>query len=303
MDMLSSLEAFITIVEEGGFAPAGRKLALATSSVTRQIDALEKFLGTRLLTRSTRNVVLTEAGHVYFEHAVRIINDLEYANQEVRDQTGEPSGVLRLSLPVSFSRLHIAPMLTNFSTRYPLITLDLTFTDDIVDIIEKRQDMAIRIGKPSAPNMVARKLIPQKRYVCASPDYLDKHGVPLNPQDLEKHNCLVFSYSSGNTKWYFKSDTQIAINVKGSLKCNNADILRETVLNGYGIAVLSDWMIDKDIKAGNLIKLLPEYQCDVSENAGDSAIYAVYPTTHRSTKKMNVFLDFLKEHLTSESEE
>jgi len=264
MDMLASLEAFITVVEEGGFAPAGRKLALATSSVTRQIDGLEKVLGTQLLTRSTRSVALTAAGHVYFEHAVRILNDLEYANQEVRDQTGEPRGVLRISLPVSFSRLHIAPLLAPFSRRYPLIS--------------------------------------QRRCVCASPDYLKVQGYPDAPGDLKNHNCLIFSYSSGKTKWYFNGESQVAIDVKGTLKCNNSEILREAVLSGYGIALLPDWLIGKDIAEGKLIRLLPQWRAEVNDGEDDSAIYAIYHPTRRNTKKVKVFVDFLMAHLSPEPE-
>jgi len=302
MDMLASLEAFITVVEEGGFAPAGRKLALATSSVTRQIDGLEKVLGTQLLTRSTRSVALTAAGHVYFEHAVRILNDLEYANQEARDQTGEPRGVLRISLPVSFSRLHIAPLLTPFSRRYPLISLDLTFTDEVVDLVEKRLDLTVRLGKVDSPNLIARKLLSQRRCVCASPDYLSAQGSPAVPADLENHNCLIFSYSSGKTKWYFKGKSQVAIDVKGTLKCNNSEILREAVLSGYGIALLPDWLIDKDIQEGKLIRLLPDWRAEVNDGEDDSAIYALYHPTRRNTKKVKVFVDFLMAHLSPESE-
>lgn len=295
--MLASLQAFISVAEEGGFAPAGRKLSLATSSVTRQIDSLEKMLGTQLLTRSTRNVDLTAAGRTYFEHAVRIINDLDYANQEARDQSGEPRGILRISLPVSFSRLHIAPLLTPFSKLYPLISLDLIFSDDVVDLVEKRLDLTVRLGRVESPNLIARKLLSQRRCVCASPGYLQEYGVPVSPDDLVHHNCLVFSYSSGRTKWYFNGKQQLAVDVKGTLKCNNSEILREVALNGYGIALLPDWLVSKDIAEGRLVHLMSDWRSEVNDSEDDSAIYAIYHPSRRNTRKVKVFVDFLAEHL------
>lgn len=300
MDMLAALQAFITVVEEGGFAPAGRHLSVATSSVTRQIDALEKSLGTQLVTRSTRNVALTTAGQAYFEHAVRIINDLESANQEARDHSGEPRGTLRISLPVSYSRLHIAPLLTPFSRQYPLITLDLTFTDDVVDLVEKRLDLSIRLGKVESPNLIARKLLAQRRLVCASPKFLEQHGTPQAPEDLARFNCLLFSYSSGKTRWYFSGDKQESVNVQGTLKCNNSDILRETVLDGYGIALLPDWLIKRDIAEGKLVQLLADWRAEVNVTEGDSAIYAIYHPSRRNTRKVKVFVDYLMAHLGDE---
>lgn len=298
LDMLASLQAFITVAEEGGFASAGRKLSLATSSVTRQVDALEKMLGTQLLTRSTRNVDLTAAGHIYFEHAIRIINDLEFANQEARDESGEPRGILRASLPVSFSRLHIAPLLTPFSQLYPLISLDLIFSDEIVDLVDKRLDLSVRLGRVESPNLIARKLLSQRRCVCASPDYLKRHGIPQVPEDLKEHNCMVFSYTSGKSKWYFTNNGQVIIDVKGSLKCNNSEILLEAALSGFGIALLPDWLVCRDIAEGRLIHLLSSWRPEVNEGEDDSAIYAIYHPTRRNTKKVKVFVEFLYEQLS-----
>lgn len=299
MDMLAALQAFITVVEEGGFAPAGRHLSVATSSVTRQINSLERSLGTQLVTRSTRSVTLTTAGQAYFEHAVRIINDLESANQEARDHSGEPRGTLRISLPVSYSRLHIAPLLTPFSRQYPLINLDLTFTDDIVDLVEKRLDLSIRLGKVESQNLIARKLMAQRRLVCASPLFLEQRGTPLAPEDLTCFNCLLFSYSSGKTRWYFSGDQQesIGINVQGTLKCNNSDILREAVLSGYGIALLPDWLVKRDIAEGRLVELLAEWRAEVNAAEEDSGIYAIYHPSRRNTRKVKAFVDYFVAHL------
>lgn len=297
MDMLASLKAFITVVEEGGFAPAGRHLSIATSSVTRKVDALERTLGTQLVTRSTRNLVLTTAGHAYFEHAVRIINDLESANQEARDHSGEPRGTLRVSLPVSYSRQYIAPLLATFSRQYPLITLDLTFTDDVVDLVEKRLDLSIRLGKVDSPNLIARKLLAQRRLVCASPALLAEQGEPTVPEELSRFNCLMFSYSSGKTRWYFRREEKESVSVKGTLKCNNSDILREAVLSGYGIALLPDWLVGSDITEGKLVQLLSDWRAEVSDTEEEPAIYAIYHPSRRNTKKVKVFIDFLMEHL------
>ncbi|TCL05802.1 LysR family transcriptional regulator [Sodalis ligni] len=297
MDMFSSLQALIAVVEEGGFSSAGRRLSLATSSVTRQIDTLEHYLGTVLLIRSTRKVSLTGAGERYYEHACRIMADLSYANHEARDHSGTPRGILRASLPVSWSTQYLAGLLPEFTKKYPLIILEFTFTDDVVDLAEHRLDLSIRLGKVNAQNVIAKKLLQQKRILCASPAYLAEKGVPQQPDDLRRHNCLLFSYTSGQTKWFFFRDKTESISVEGNLKCNNSQILRQAALGGQGIALLPDWLVNDDVHRGDLLALFPETRIDVTADEDESAIYALYHPSRRDMKKVRLFVDFIYQFL------
>jgi DNA-binding transcriptional LysR family regulator len=297
MDTFAALKAFVAVIEEGGFAPAGRRTGVATSSVTRQVDALEESLGTQLLNRSTRSVTLTSVGESYFEHAVRILGDLENANLEVSETSGPPRGLLRVSLPVAFARLHIAPAIPAFVRLYPGIRLDLTMSDDVVDLVEQRLDLAIRLGSVEASSLVARKIAPHRRLVCASPDYLGERGIPQSPADLAAHNCLTFSYTQGNSTWRFSGQSDEAVRVSGSMRANNSEVLREAAIGGMGLILMPSWLVGADIEAGRLRVVLPEWEAGLGGSGG--AIYAVYLPNRRSSKKVRAFVDFLIERFGS----
>lgn len=176
MDTFAALKAFVTTVDFGGFAPTGRQLDMATSSVIRQVDNLEQHLSTRLLHRTTRKVSMTAAGETYYEHAVRLLTDLENANLEVAEAGGPPRGLLRVSLPVAFGQLHVAPALHRFAEQYPAISLDLLLTDEVVDLASSRVDLAIRLGSVNATEVIVQKVAPHRRVLCASPGYLARHA-------------------------------------------------------------------------------------------------------------------------------
>jgi DNA-binding transcriptional LysR family regulator len=297
MDTFAALKAFVAVVESGGFAPAGRQMGVATSSVTRQVDALERSLGTQLLNRSTRSVTLTGMGESYFEHAVRILGDLENANLEVSEAAGPPRGLLRVSLPVTFARLHIAPAIPAFARLYPEIRLDLTLSDDVVDLVRERLDLAIRLGSVETSSVVARKIAPHRRLVCASPKYCDQWGVPRSPADLASHNCLTFSYTRGHSLWRFSGRSQESVRVSGSLRTNNSEVLREAAVGGMGLVLLPSWLVGADIEAERLRVVLPEWEVGLGGDGG--AIYAVYQPNRRVSKTVRAFVDFLVERFGS----
>ena len=219
MDVFASIKAFVAVADEGGFAKAARKAGAATSSMTRQVDALEEHLGTILLNRSTRRVTLTPAGEAYYVQAARILSDLEEANRSVSELSGPPRGLLRVTLPVAFARLHVAPIVSEFLKSCPEIELELLMTDNVVNLVEDRIDMAIRIGSLKSSSLVARKLAPHRRVVCASHEYLKTHGEPGVPTDLAKHNCLTFSYSTGDRTWRFaRAGQDEQVRVRGNLR-------------------------------------------------------------------------------------
>ncbi|MGQ7243541.1 LysR family transcriptional regulator [Salinicola sp. V024] len=295
MDTFAALKAFVAVVDAGGFAPAGRRMNVATSSVTRQVDALESSLATPLLNRSTRQVTLTGAGEAYYDHVTRILSDLENANLEVSERSGPPRGQLRLSLPVAFGRLHVAPFVSEFTRRYPDISLQLMLSDEVADLVGQRLDLAIRLGHVEAPSVVARRISPHHRMLCASPDYLGERGEPRAPADLSAHNCLTFAYGAGGRTWYFSGPSETSICVDGSLQANSSEVLREAAVGGLGMILMPCWLIGADIEAGRLRSVLPAWKADVSEVGQEGGIYAVYHPTRRSSRKVRVFIDFLVE--------
>jgi DNA-binding transcriptional LysR family regulator len=297
MDTFAALKAFVYTVEFSGFAPAGRQLGMATSSVIRQVDSLERQLTTRLLHRTTRKVTLTTAGETYYEHAVRLLADLDNANLEVAEAEGPPSGLLRVSLPVAFGQLHVAPALHQFAERYPAVSLDLLLTDDVIDLVASRLDLSVRLGSVNATDVIAHRLAPHRRVLCASPAYLERRGVPSEPSELVQHSCLRFSYSSGNHVWQFSGRSEERVAVTGPLRANNSQVLREAAVNGMGIILMPSWLVGEDVRAGRLVHLLSGWHAGLAHE--EEAVHALYLPSRRGSKKVRAFIDFFSEHFGS----
>ncbi|MFC7286868.1 LysR family transcriptional regulator [Herminiimonas glaciei] len=295
MDRFAALSALVAVVEHGGFAPAARRLDLAPSSLTRQLNVLEESLGTILLNRSTRAVTLTEAGQRYYEDARRILEELENADRSASELAGPPSGLLRISLPAAFGRLHVAPALPLFLRQCPDMRLDIQLSDTIVNLVDDRIDVAIRLGSPASDNLVARKLAPHRRVICASHDYLGEHGVPTQPGELSGHNCLLFDYATVTSTWNLTRDGKTEkVSVSGNLRANGSELLREAAIGGAGLLLMPTWLVGEDIAAGRLVPVLEEWSPAVG--ADDGAIWAVYLQSRRGSKKLAAFLDFLVQH-------
>jgi DNA-binding transcriptional LysR family regulator len=293
MDKLSALRAFTEVAETGGFSRAARKLELATSSVTRSVDGLEESLGTVLLNRTTRQVTLSDAGTSYYVRAKKILDDVAEADASVTDRGTEPTGPLRVSVPVEFGRQCISPHLGAFLAKYPKLELDLTLSDAISDLVSERFDLAIRLGT-AAPNaaLVSRPLGSFSRFVVASHGYLTAFGTPREPCELTAHQCLRFSYGSDQQVWTFCcGKSQIKVAVTGRLKTNNSEVLREAALNGSGIALLPSWLVLPGIQSGQLTKLFEDYE--VNPNDSQSLVTALYLPNHRGSKRVNAFIDLL----------
>lgn len=293
MDTFAAITAFVTTVESGGFAPAARRLNVATSSVIRQVDSLERHLATFLLHRTTRKVTLTSAGEVYYEHALRLLCDLENAHRAVAEAEGLPTGLLRISLPVVFGQLHVAPILHRFIERYPGMNLDIHLSDQLVDLAAQRLDLSIRLGGINATNVIAHRLTQHTRVLCASPAYLHQHGIPEQPVDLEQHQCLRFSYSTGGQVWQFTNGQVQSVKVSGPLQSNNSQMLRDAALNGMGIILMPSWLVGEDIRTGRLVRLLAQWRVGI--NGDEDSVYALYLPTRRGSKKVRAFINFLGE--------
>lgn len=291
MDRLASMEAFVRVAECKSFSEAARRLRSSKSLISRQVAALEAELGVRLFHRTTRSLSLTEEGRSYHAQVTRILNDIEEANQSVSRAQAAPRGRLKLSAPMSFGILHLAPALPDFLARYPEVALDLNLNDRYVDVVDEGFDLAIRIGRLADSSLVARKLATLRMILCASQDYLLTHGTPGIPEDLRRHQCLCYSTNSLAPEWRFAAPdgSPLAVQIDGRLHANNGDALRIAALRGQGIVYLPSFIVGGDLQAGTLVSLLPDYI------PADSGIYAVYPHSRHLSAKVRAFIDFLAE--------
>lgn len=297
MDKLLALKMFVQTVDSKGFSSAARQLGLATSSVTRMIDGLEAELGAVLLNRSTRQVTLSDAGSAYYLKAREILNAMADADASVTDRGDAPTGQLRISVPAAFGRRLISPHIGAFLRRYPDLELDMTLSDDIVDLLGERVDLSIRLGTAATMDgVVSRPIGTFRRRVVASPEYLDARGFPRQPTDLLQHDCMRFSYGLQQQVWTFqKNSEEVRVSVHGRFKSNNAEVLREVALAGGGVALLPDWLVNEDIESGRLTSLFES--CVVNPNSASSAISALYLPNYRGSRRVNAFIEFLSELL------
>jgi DNA-binding transcriptional LysR family regulator len=288
MEDLQRMAIFARVVEAKSFSGAARHLNLSKSLVSKQITQLEKSVGARLLNRTTRALSVTDAGAVFYEHCMRIVEEMEEAKLAVSRLHSEPRGLLRISSSVAFGRLHVAPAVAEFLRLYPEVRIDMVTTDRFVDLAEEGYDVVIRIVGEPAPNVVARKLAPVKRSMCATPEYFARHGIPQTLSDLRRHNCLTYTYFMPQDSWRLRGpDGDIAVPAPGNLRLNDDDALAETVLSGLGIAVLPTFIIGKELQSGRLRSVLSEYI------PLERHIYAVYLPTRHLSAKVRGFIDFL----------
>lgn len=292
MDKFLALQVFVAVVDSGGFSPAARRLGLVTSSLTRQVNALEKNLGTLLINRSTRSISLTESGTQYYHDARRILDELDQADQNIIETNGPPQGLLKVTMPTAFGRLHFAPILINYAKLYPKIKLDLQLTDINLNLVEEGIDIALRFGTTPPSNVIARKIAPLHRVICASPSYLDNFGTPSEPEDLLQHNCLLFDYKNGQNVWSLhKGNKKHRVSVSGNLLTNNSEVLKEAAIAGMGLILMPTWLVGEELSSQKLVKVLDEWSAtSKNENA---EIWALYLQNKRGSKKIKTFLDFL----------
>lgn len=294
MDAVSEMGVFVRVVQSGSFSAAARSLDLTPSAISKQIGRLEDRLGTRLFNRTTRRLNLTEVGSGFYERCRQILSDIDEAEQAVADLRTTPRGTLKLALPAAFGRLHVVPVLPGYLQRFPDMRIDLNQNDRLIDIVAEGMDLAIRIGDLSDSSLIARRLAPNRRVVCAAPAYFAQLPVPEQPQDLVDHNCLVYTYRASRNDWRFDGpEGEETVQVSGNLEANSAEALQSAVLSGLGIGLLPMWLIGADLKAGRMIEVLPQY------HVPDSAVYAVYPPGRHLSPKVRSFVDYLADHFSS----
>jgi DNA-binding transcriptional LysR family regulator len=294
MDQFAAMRAFVKVVEAESFSEAARQLKVAVSSVNRQVNSLERLLNTQLLNRSTRSITLTPQGRKYYDKAVQILQDVEEANLSVTE--GEiPRGLLKVSMPVAFGRLHVAPIIHDFLWSCPEVRLDLRLSDSLSNPVEEELDIVIRIGNldRSGATWIVRKLASHTRLVCGSPDYFDRHGKPSHPHELMDHNCLLFTYMFGSNVWQFQDGAEVCqVSITGSLTSNHSEVLRQVCLDGTGLVLMPTWLIGEDIRAGRLQAVLTDFQVQPQSEV-DLGIYALYLSNRRHSLRVKAFIDFL----------
>ncbi|HZQ74141.1 MAG TPA: LysR family transcriptional regulator [Burkholderiales bacterium] len=283
------MKVFGQVVESGSFAKAAERLDLSTSATSRLVAELEAHLQTRLLNRTTRRVSLTESGRAFYERTVQLLADLEEAEHEATRAAVVPRGTIRLTTSVNFGVRHLAPAIAGFLARHPELRFDVSLSDRMVDLVEEGFDLAIRIGRPGADHLVARKLGETRVVPCASPAYLAAHGAPQAPEDLERHNCFTYEYVQPRNVWRFRdaAGTERAVRVNGSLHSNNGDLLAEAAARGAGIVFEPAFIVGPDVRSGRLVPLLQDFE------PAPVPIYAVYPSRKHLSAKVRLFVDFL----------
>lgn len=289
MQNLNDMVTFARVVEASGFSEAARQMGVSKSRVSKSIARLELSLGVRLLNRSTRGLSLTEIGAAFHEHCIRITEEAAQAAEVVGRLQSEPRGVLRVTAPVAFGRLHVAPAVAEYLSRYPRLKLDMTITDRMVDLVSEGYDVAIRIRREPSLHVVARELAPVHRVVCATPDYFKRRGVPTVPHELAEHNCLHYTHFGTQGQWRFQStEGEIVVPVKGSLRIDDDDTLAQAVLSGLGVAMLPTFIIGPELQAGRLRSVLSDYV------PLERRLYAVHLPNVRLPIKIRAFIDFLQ---------
>lgn len=290
--MIDEMRLLVLVVEAGSLSKAARLRNVAVSSVTRKIDQLEAELGVKLLRRNSRSMMLTDAGQQFIVSVRHILRELDDVKVALADSQTNLSGILTVTAPSSFGRRHVLQAATRFMKLYPQIEIELHLNDHMIDLVEQRIDIAIRIGLLPDSDLVATAIAPIRRIVCANLDYLDKHGWPHVPEDLLKHNCLTVASLPVPTGWWSFSGINKSKNlpVKGSFRSNDTEALLKVALEGLGIVHLASWLVSDKIASGELVPLLTEF-----ELSGKNAIHAVRLPGRSHSLRAKLFINHLKQ--------
>ncbi len=290
MELLNDMALFVEVVKAKGFRNAAEIVGVPNSTVSRRISNLEKAIGLRLLHRTTRKIELTEAGQIYFERCQRIVDEAKLAHEQLGTMLAQPTGVLRVSLPVDFANIYLAPIIAKFAKQYPGITFDFDLTPRVVDLVSEPFDVAIRMGNPPNSNLIARQLAVLPCYVYASPNYIKQYGEPKHPSDLAKHECLMFRSSKGSTWTLNNKSESIDVSIKGRFQVNSVGMIRKLVSLGMGVAVMPSEIVSEDVMNGRIQRILTKWE------APSTPVYAMTETRLLPAKTQR-FIEFLQENL------
>lgn len=296
MDRLDAMQLFVRVAELGSFAAAAQQIGVARSVVTRQIAGLETHLGIKLMVRSTRRLALTSAGTAYLEKCRVILNLVEAAETGVAEERQTPRGSIRISLPLSYGLKRLAPLLLDFSRRYPEVVLDMDYSDRRINLIEEGIDLAVRVTRQLDAGDVARRIGSSHMMVLAAPAYLSRHGAPRHPAELAHHLCLGYTNAGSATVWQFIVDGQLEnFQVRSHLNANNGDVLTEAAAQGLGITCQPDFIAEDFLTSGRVVKVLDDFP------SPELGIYAMLPSNRHVPHRVRVLMDTLAEQLAQRS--
>jgi DNA-binding transcriptional LysR family regulator len=293
LNSLADLQLFMSVASAENFSAAARQLGLPPSSVSRRIGAIEKRLGVALFKRTTRDVSLTDAGSAYSRSVTRILADLQEADLAVSRFSRMPEGMLRIESRPGLSAWLLAPVLPRFLEQYPTIQVDLRLANDMPETLSPGVDLGIRYGLAKPSSLVTRKIVTTRQGLYASPRYLQRHGEPASPDELQEHNCLVFSPDDVPATWRFRrGDYDRTMQLRGSLRSNDVTSLERAVAGGLGISVAHEWVAEEHLRRGEVVRILRDYEV-TTMNSFDLHVCALYSPALRNVQKVHVFIDFL----------
>lgn len=297
MGRFQEMATFIAVVEAGSFVAAGDATGLSKAAVSRHVGDLEKRLGVRLLHRTTRRLSLTDEGQTFFSRAKEVLAAAEEAETEVSSRSGEASGQLRINAPLSFGILHLAPLWGHFARENPNVSLDISLSDRVVDLVDEGYDLAVRITNLPNSQLVSRKIATTQMVLCASPRYLTEHGEPRHPSDLVDHEIISYTYWSGRDEWRFTdaSEKTLTVRIRSRMHANNGDTCRAAALADQGIILQPDFIVGEDLRRGDLVELLPAWR------TGSIGIHVVYPSRKHLPLKTRRMVDFLAQAFETKS--
>jgi DNA-binding transcriptional LysR family regulator len=292
MDRLAAMEIFVSVAEAGSFSAAAKRMNVGQPAISKSVAQLEERLGVRLILRSTRGLTMTDAGQRFYEHAKRVIQEADDAEQVVRHASDSLSGKLRVSAAVTFACLHVLPSLDAFLSRHPKLEIDLKLDDRIIDLLEEGMDVALRMGALTDSSMTARRIGRSPRLVVGTPDYFSRAGVPTTPAELDRHQAIVYSQGGGGETWTFRqNDSDVDVTVSGRVRVSAAEGMRTAVLNGMGLAIASRWMFSPELASGEVEAVLTDWTLPAVD------LWAVFPSGRLVTAKARAFVEFVEEAL------
>lgn len=290
MNKLACLQAFVTVVESGGFSESARRLDVSKALISKQVAQLEDALGVRLLHRTTRKVSPTSSGQAYYEQCKPLLNELNELDESIQGTDRALQGDFRISAPTTFAEMHLLPIISSFSKQNPGVQVKLELTDRFINLVEERIDLAIRIGSLEESSLVARKVGEIRMLLCASPDYLKAHKLPATLEGLSGTPCIVDSNNPDGNQWTLVNEFGTTIlPVEESIRVNNARAARDLVLDGNGIGFLPSFVVQKYLDKGSLINIFDNY---ASQPIG---IYAIYLHRKHLSVKVRTMIDLLKQ--------
>ncbi|MFC5695877.1 LysR family transcriptional regulator [Pseudomonas sp. GCM10022186] len=296
MDRLLSIEAFVRVAETGNFARAAQQLGVTRSVISHRIQQLEDYISAPLFHRSTRHVRLSEVGETYYKECADMVAGFNSLTEQMRDLRAKPTGKLRVQMLPGFAIGHFGRLLAEFTELYPDIEVDVIVNDRVVDPIEEGFDLAFQMFPPLAESLIERKLFSVRRLFCASPDYLERHGAPAVPADLQGHKVALYEGYPSRNRWVFNGIDQVELNLTGQVRSNSVHLLRDYALTGTCVVCLPTLVASDDLLAGRLVPVLTDYSL-TSFNFS-----AVYPATQRRALKVRSLIEFLVERISDEPE-